>query len=146
MGVLNDLYHVVKFEYTPLSEVIGVGEDDFNGTASVTLEGGASWKEIELTPGTATVGEEQLKGDRRGEYYRQRFSGSMPARLGNYPGNLKTITKEPVVCRLTISNGKVFIAGNIHIPVRLNYRLESEGHDATVNFSRESKYPLLEEA
>jgi|GEM_PF-3694471 len=143
MTVLNELFHITKFEYVKKKYVTGIREDTFNHEATVILGAGGSWQEIDFTPGTATIGEKRIISERGGNYFKQRFSGSLPARLAGYPETVQAWTKEPVVCRLTLSNGKVLIAGSAEGPVRLQYDLSSDGHDVNVTFERNALYGLM---
>lgn len=145
MGVLNELYHVTKFEYVKKSDVSYVSENAFDGTASVVLLAGGAWSEIKFTPGTATIGEKRITTEDSGPYFKQQFSGSIPAKDAGYPQALREYTEEPVVCRLTMSNGKVLIVGDNMSVVRLEYDLSSDGHDVEVKFERESVGGLAEE-
>lgn len=143
MTVLNELFHVTKFEYVKKKYVTGIGEDTFNHKATVTLGAGGSWQEIDFTPGTSNIGEKRIAIERGGPYFKQRFSGSIPARLAGYPETVQEWFREPVVCRLTLSNGKVLIAGSSEAPVHLEYDFSAEGHDINVTFERNALYGLM---
>jgi hypothetical protein len=140
-GVMKDLFHVTRFEYVRQRYVSYVSENTLLFTTEVTLVSGGEWSEVGFTPGTATAGEQRITGEPGGVFFRLRFSGSFPAKDMGYPQLVRQITAEPVYCRMTMSNGKVLIAG----PVRLEYTLDAEGHDVVIRFERDSVTGFMEE-
>mgnify|MGYP001143043850 CR=1 FL=1 len=146
MGVLKELYHVTKFEYVKRSYVSYISEDVYNGEASVTLASGGEWSEIKFTHGTATIGEQRIITENAGPFFRQQFEGSMPAKGESFPKNIRAFSDEPIVCRLTMSNDKVFIVGDNLAPVRLSYNLSSDGHNVLITFDRDSVNGMAEQS
>jgi hypothetical protein len=110
-------------------------------TTRVVLVSGAAWKEVMFTAGTATLGEQRVVNENAGIYFKQNFSGSLPAKDAGYPQMLRAIVDEPVYCRMTMANGKVLVTG----PVRLGYNLDAEGHHVEIRFEKDSVTGLLEE-
>lgn len=114
---MNNIGSITRIEYVYAEEVASVSSPDSQGYVTVTLENGASFQELEFTPESASLREEQSQTD-NGDLWDQQLTLRMPKVTSVTNVLIQEWHDHNFVFRITDGNGVAVLLGTDEVPSR----------------------------